>query len=972
MHFIHICTKGNNCISEFAASEFKRVCYYTNWAQYRSGVGKYLPENIDPNLCTHIIYSFAKLQNDVLKAYEWNDESTSWSKGMYERTIAIKQQNPKLKVLIAVGGWNHENQVPLFSNMVTSDSTLNNFVSDSIQFLRDRGFDGLDLDWEYPSVRPENKARDSDKARFTILCKRLREAFEAEAKATGKPRLLLTAAVAAGESTVNAAYEVAEIAKYLDFINLMAYDLNGPWVKFTGHNSPLFPRDNEKGDQRKLNQDWAVSNWLEKGTPKEKLILGLATYGRSFTLSSSSDNAIGAPAKGAGSAGSFTREKGFLAYYEVCEKLNQGWTSVWNDQQQVPYAYYGDQWVGYDNVKSIEIKSRYIVERGLGGGMVWALDLDDFNGKTCNTGDYPLINAMKNVLIAAEADDNKPQPALPLPITSAPQQPNINDDSTNRKTDTDLAASEFKRVCYYTNWAQYRSGVGKYLPENIDPNLCTHIIYSFAKLENNVLKAYEWNDESTSWSKGMYERAIAIKQQNPKLKVLIAVGGWNHENQVPLFSNMVTLDSTLNNFVSDSIQFLRDRGFDGLDLDWEYPSVRPESKARESDKARLTILCKRLREAFEAEAKATGKPRLLLTAAVAAGEIAEIAKYLDFINLMAYDLNGPWVKFTGHNSPLFPRDNEKGDQRKLNQDWAVNNWLEKGAPKEKLILGLATYGRSFTLSSSSDNAIGAPAKGAGSAGSFTREKGFLAYYEVCEKLNQGWTSVWNDQQQVPYAYNGDQWVGYDNVKSIEIKSRYIVERGLGGGMIWALDLDDFNGKTCNTGDYPLINAMKNVLIAAEADGNEPQPALPLPVTSAPQQPNINDDSTNGNTDTVSGEATSDLKLVCYYTFWAKYRKGASFVQGNIDPELCTHIMYAFGQIKGTSIVPYNEDPDLEDAFGFDGLDLDWEYPAFKPSWKRNDNQRFSVLCEILRNAFNEEARASKRDLLLLTAAVGTS
>ena len=59
---------------------------------------------MDPNMCTHIMYSFAKLQNGELAAYEWNDESTDWSKGMYERTIDLKKVNPNLKVLIAVGG----------------------------------------------------------------------------------------------------------------------------------------------------------------------------------------------------------------------------------------------------------------------------------------------------------------------------------------------------------------------------------------------------------------------------------------------------------------------------------------------------------------------------------------------------------------------------------------------------------------------------------------------------------------------------------------------------------------------------------------------------------------------------------------------------------------------------------------------------------------------------------------------------
>ena len=89
------------------------------------------------------------------------------------------------------------------------------------------------------------------------------------------------------------------------------------------------------------------------------------------------------------------------------------------------------------------------------------------------------------------------------------------------------AVSEKRIVCYYTNWSQYRPEGGKYFPENIDPKICTHVIFAFAKLENNKLSAFEWNDEDTDWSQGMYSRMMALKKQNSALKVSLAVGGWN-------------------------------------------------------------------------------------------------------------------------------------------------------------------------------------------------------------------------------------------------------------------------------------------------------------------------------------------------------------------------------------------------------------------------------------------------------------
>ncbi len=119
------------------------VCYYTNWSQYRPNEGRYVPENIDASLCTHIIYSFAKFENYELAAYEWNDESTDWMKGNYQKTMDLRVSNPTLKILLAVGGWNMGSTE--FSIMANDDNLRRKFVATAVKFLKKHGFNGLGI-----------------------------------------------------------------------------------------------------------------------------------------------------------------------------------------------------------------------------------------------------------------------------------------------------------------------------------------------------------------------------------------------------------------------------------------------------------------------------------------------------------------------------------------------------------------------------------------------------------------------------------------------------------------------------------------------------------------------------------------------------------------------------------------------------------------------------------------------------------
>jgi len=101
----------------------------------------------------------------------------------------------------------------------------------------------------------------------------------------------------------------------------------------------------------------------------------------------------------------------------------------------------------------------------------------------------------------------------------------------------------------------------------------------------------------------------------------------------------------------------------------------------------------------------------------------------------------------------------------------MHYWISQGAPRRKLVMGMPLYGQSFQLAEASTNGLNARAPGPGQAGEFTRAAGFLAYYEICDRVkNKGWKVVHDPKGRMgPYAVSGNQWVGYDDVAMIEKK-----------------------------------------------------------------------------------------------------------------------------------------------------------------------------------------------------------
>ncbi|EDW76228.2 uncharacterized protein Dwil_GK14769 [Drosophila willistoni] len=818
---------------------YKVVCYFTNWAWYRKGLGRYTPDDINTDLCTHVVYGFAVLDYSelILRTHDsWADIDNNF----YTRVSGLKSKG--IKVSLALGGWN-DSQGDKYSRLVRSPSARARFVRHALEFIEKYGFEGLDLDWEYPVCWQTecNKGFADEKEGFTAWVRELSEAF--------KPRgLLLSTAVSPSKKIIDAGYNVPELSRYFDWIAVMTYDFHGQWDKKTGHVAPLYHHPDDDFDY--FNANFSLNYWIEKGAPSRKIVMGMPLYGQSFTLENANNNGLNAKAPGPGQAGEFTRAAGFLAYYEICDRVkHQGWEVVQDERGRMgPYARKGTQWVSYDDPAMIRKKSQLVRALDLGGGMVWALDLDDFRNR-CGDGVHPLLREIHDVLkdppndgdtegeaegetdaeeVEVEAEPmggEEPETADPEPSQGedsgeSSQENEVDPNGDIEEGDFEMEdgfpisgtgtadSTDFKVVCYFTNWAWYRQGGGKFLPEDIDAQLCTHIVYGFAVLNRDKL-TIQPHDTWADLDNKFYERVVAYRKKG--VKVTVAIGGWN-DSAGDKYARLVRNAQARARFIRHVLDFIEQYGFDGLDLDWEYPVCwQVDCKKGTSDeKQGFTDLVRELSQAF--------KPKgLLLSAAVspnkkvidAGYDVPELSHYFDWIAVMAYDYHGQWDKQTGHVAPMYEHPDGAST---FNANFSINYWLESGADRKKLVMGMPMYGQSFSLAQASDHELKAPTYGGGEAGEATRARGFLSYYEICTYIRQrGWTVVRDGRGRMgPYAYLRDQWVSFDDAPMIRHKSEYVKAMGLGGAMIWALDLDDFKND-CGCESYPLLKTINRVL-----------------------------------------------------------------------------------------------------------------------------------------------------------------
>jgi chitinase len=338
-------------IQETEQKSYHIIGYVAGWKPVK-------PKRIPAEKLTHINYAFANVENGVIAPIEGRSESDSLN---FIVLNSLKTRNPDLKILVSIGGWTHSKG---FSDAVLTEESRKKLTNSGIDFLLKYNLDGLDFDWEYPGYPGDNNPyRPEDKDNFVAMLKSFREAMDSIGNVNG--RHYLSTIASGGFRGYLEANNMAEAQKYLDFINIMAYDYYTAGDTMTGHHANLYP-NGEKG----MSAQSSVEAHLEFGIPAEKLVLGVPFYGRVW-------KGVGAKENGLFQPGNYAMGLPFQQIYALSK--NSAYSRFWDAKAGAPYLFsvQDSTWITYEDPESLSLKMNYVKEKGLAGAMFWEMAEDN-------------------------------------------------------------------------------------------------------------------------------------------------------------------------------------------------------------------------------------------------------------------------------------------------------------------------------------------------------------------------------------------------------------------------------------------------------------------------------------------------------------------------------------------------------------------------------------------------------------------
>ncbi|MEU9773847.1 glycosyl hydrolase family 18 protein [Streptomyces sp. NPDC047968] len=410
--------------------------------------------------------SYADYQRSFSAADSVDGVADRWDQpivGVFNQFKELKAKYPHLKINISLGGWTYSKY---FHDAAKTDASRKKLVSSCIkQYIQgdlpvEGGFggpgtaagifDGIDIDWEYPGSSGGhlgNHHGPEDKQNFTLLLAELRKQLDAYGAAHGGKQYLLTAALPAGQDKIRY-LETDKIGAYLDYANIMTYDMHGAWDGDgpAYHQSPLYspasdPTDPIAPGTAKYSVDNAIDAYIDGdaaygitgGFPAGKLTLGYEFYYRGWKGVPAANNGLAGTATGASAARPLSRQAGIAHYKELGGIVDNPATTFWDDEAKAAYFYKdGEFFTGLDK-RAIQARADYARQRGLGGAMMYSLlGLDE------NT-------TLLNEIVAATGGTTQPPVTTP-PTTTPP--------TTTPPTTTPPTSPPPSGGCTAEAWAQ--------------------------------------------------------------------------------------------------------------------------------------------------------------------------------------------------------------------------------------------------------------------------------------------------------------------------------------------------------------------------------------------------------------------------------------------------------------------------------------------------------------------------------------
>lgn len=308
----------------------------------------------DAKKLTHINIAFGHVRNDEVHVEHLKNLSL---------LNTIRQYNPDIKILLSVGGWGAGG----FSEAASTIRGRRSFAATAVEILKTYGFDGIDLDWEYPcySEAGINSSPD-DKFTFTLLLKEIREELNKQGQKDGA-YYLLTIAAGADQYYVDGT-EMDRAQEYLDLVQLMTYDMRGGFQTLTGHHTNLYT---SSGDLFRISVDASVNIFMRAGVPREKIVIGAAFYSRMWKNVPGTNNGLHQMAPSFGGYGP--------VYSELLQNYinKNGYIRYWDDEAKAPYLFDGSNFISYEDEDSLECKCDYVKRRGIAGIMYWEHGCDN-------------------------------------------------------------------------------------------------------------------------------------------------------------------------------------------------------------------------------------------------------------------------------------------------------------------------------------------------------------------------------------------------------------------------------------------------------------------------------------------------------------------------------------------------------------------------------------------------------------------